>query len=96
MFSKKMSWDNRTKPVRLDHKTGRSWTRRIQWLEDSEGRIKLKFEDGDTYKEVLAAWPDAAKTIWERFKAGQSIDDCISILVNFVPKHLQSRKAGEQ
>lgn len=93
-FTPIKTWDNRSKPVRLDPKTGRSWTRRIQWLEDAEDRIKLKLWDGEAYKEVIAVG-GMAQTIWDRFKQGQSIDDCISILANPVPKHMQSKKASE-
>lgn len=94
-----VQWDNRGKKVVIDPKTGRSWTRKIQWLKDQEDRIKLKMWDGEAYKEVMAtgSWSDessAAKTIWTRFKAGQSIDDSVSILANPVPKADQSRKAA--
>lgn len=94
MFSFKMSWDNRTRPVRLDAKTGRSWTRRLHWLEDAEGRVKLKLWDGAAYREVLADEP-SARTIWDRFKAGQSIDDAVSILGREPPQFLKSRKAAD-
>lgn len=90
-FSPRCSWDNRGKPVRLDPKTGRSWTRRIRWLKDEDGRNKLKMEDGEQYKEVLAD-DVSAQTIWDRFKAGQPIDDAVSILGNTPPKFLRSKK----
>lgn len=93
-FSMKRSWDNRGRPVRLDPKTGRSWTRRIRWLEDAEDRVKLKLEDGDQYREVLAVG-GFAETIFQRFKAGQSIDDAVSILGGEPPAALQSRRAAE-
>lgn len=94
-FSLLKSWDNRKRPVRLDPKTGRSWTRRIQWLEDAEDRVKLKLEDGEAYREVIAVG-GMAQTIWDRFKSGQSIDDAVSILANPVPKFLRSRKVKDK
>lgn len=90
-FSPTWSWDNRGKTVRIDPKTGRSWTRRIRCLEDGE-RIKLKLEDREVYKEVLVD-KISSETIYKRFKEGQSIDDCLSILANPVPTSLQSRRA---
>jgi hypothetical protein len=95
-FGPVKSWDNRGRPVRLDPTTGRSWTRRIRWLEDSDGRIKLKLEDGQVYKEVVAVFSDAAQRVWDRFKDGQSIDDCVSILAAAVPRHLASRRATDK
>jgi hypothetical protein len=74
---------------------GRTWTRRIQWLDGygpNSGLIKLKLEDGQLYKEVLATEKDA-DTIWQRFNDGQPIDDCLSILGRAVPQSLKSRKA---
>ncbi len=94
-FSMLKEWDNRGRPVRINPETGKSWTRRIRWLVSDSGTVKLKLEDGTVYKEILSAWESAAQTIWERFKAGQSIDDSISILGNDVPKHQKSRKASE-
>jgi hypothetical protein len=91
-FSLRKQWDNRKHPVRLDPKTGRSWTRRIQWLEDAEDRVKLKLQDGESYREVIAVG-GMAQTIWDRFKTGQSIDDSVSILGNDPPKFLRSRKS---
>lgn len=90
-FSLVKSWDNRGKPVVIDAITRRSWTRRIQWLSDNGGNIKLKLEDGLDYREVMANG-GFAQTIWDRFKDGQSIKDSISILYSEVPKHLKSRK----
>lgn len=91
-FSVVKSWDDRRTCDRKSCIKGRTWVRRIQWLEDCEDRVKLKLEDGDTYREVIAVG-GMAQTIWDRFKAGQSIDDAISILGNAVPKFLRSRKA---
>lgn len=71
---------------------GKTWTRRIQWLE-GDGLIKLKLQDGDTYKEVLVSQVDADK-VWQRFEDGQTIDDCCSILTQPVPQSMQSRKAA--
>lgn len=92
-FSLKRSFDNRrdVRNMRLPTIKGRTWTRRIQRLED-DGIIKLKMEDGEVYKEVLAGATDV-ETIYKRFMQGQSIDDCISILGSKVPESLQSRRA---
>ena len=94
-FSTIMQWDNRGKKVVIDPVTKRSWTRRIIRLQDENGTIKLKLEEKDKYKEVLV---DAygAKTIWERFKQGQCIDDCVSILGNPVPKAMKSKRASSK
>ena len=98
MFSKVKSWDNRTSGRLLPN--GRTWTRRITWMEDENDAIKLKLEyvsqDGEdtSYKEVLCD-AIAAETIWKRFREGQPIDDAISILGNLVPKSLKSKKAGD-
>jgi len=95
-FSLHKSWDNRTKPVRIDPATNKSWTRRVQWLNGTDGLVKLKLEDvtDGVYREVLC--PDyAAQIIWDRFKTGQSINDAVSILANPVPKGLQSKRAQE-
>lgn len=74
----------------------RTWTRRIQWLEGNDVlMIKLKLEDGHVYKEVLCNEKDA-EIIYERFREGQSIDDCISILASKVPQALQSIRASRQ
>lgn len=94
MFSLVKSFDNRkeTKVKRLPTINDRTWTRRIQWLED-DGLIKLKLEDGDRYKEILVSEKDA-NTIWARFKHEYTnIDDCISIFGGVVPTSMQSRRA---
>ncbi len=100
MFSKVKCWDNRhqvklLKELRFSCVKGRTWTRRIQWLQDLEGRIKLKFEDGTAYSEVMVLSTPLAQTVYDRFKAGQSIADSCSILTHKVPNSLQSRKASE-
>lgn len=98
MFRKVKEWDNRKdrrKNGRLVFTDkGRSWTRRITWMENSDGQVKFKLEADDVYKEVLVSG-GAADTIWSRFKAGSSIDDCIGILAVPVPKALASKKAVE-
>lgn len=99
-FSLVKSWDNRKEisRVRLSDRdciNGRTWTRRIQWLEDAEDRVKLKLEDGQTYREVIAVG-GMAQTIWDRFKQGQSIDDAVSILGNNPPKFLKSKRASKE
>ncbi len=71
---------------------GRSWDRRIRWLEDGD-LVKLKMEDGEDYSEVLSNNSLDPQTIWNRFKAGQSILDCVSILAVTPPKALRSKKA---
>ena len=83
------------KELRSECWNGRTWTRRIQWLEDSMLPVKLKLEDGHMYKEVLCSRIDA-EIIYDRFREGQSIDDCISILGNKVPASLQSIRASRQ
>lgn len=95
-FSLRWSWDNRdeAKAKRLPTFNGRTWTRRIQFLEGTPLN-KLKLEDGKEYKEILVSKLDAEK-IYERFKEGQSINDCISILGAKVPESLQSRRASGQ
>lgn len=99
-FSKLRTWDNRKerrKNGQLQFENGRSWTRRITWLEDSDNweNVKLKFEDGAAYKEILVG-AYAADIIWERFKDGQSIDDCISMYGKEVPNSMKSRKAPKE
>lgn len=76
-------------PGRLPRPAG--GRRRITWLE-GENQIKLKFEDGDAYKEVLTD-KASAEIIWTRFREWQPIDDCISILGTPVPESLKSRRA---
>ncbi len=93
MFSVVKTWDNRTRPVRIGP-NGKSWTRRIQWLE-SQGSIKLKMEDGDQYEERLILQADADR-VWRRFKDGQSIEDCLSILATPVPPPMKSRRAAKE
>lgn len=100
MFSKVKDWDNRNEQRRKGQLVftdkGRSWTRRIQWLENQEGNVKLKLEDNvQGYKEVIVSEKDA-QTIYERFRAGQSIQDSISILGTDPPQHLKSKRASEQ
>jgi len=100
-FRKVKEWDNREERRvrgRLVFTNGRSWTRRVQWLEDSdEGPVKIKFWELDTggleaYTECGV--PQAfARTVWDRFKEGQSAQDALSIFrVGVKP----SRKAQEQ
>ena len=81
MYSMVKSWSNRreTKAKRLKTINGRTWTRRIRWLEDDTSVIKLKFEDGETYFETGVS-VSFAQTVWDRFKEGQSIQDAVSIL----------------
>jgi hypothetical protein len=94
MFNLIKSWDNRKTCDRKQCINGRTWTRRIQWLEDEAGATKLKLEDGAGYKEVLVTC-GMGQTIWDRFKAGQSINDSVSILAQPVPPGLSSKKGGE-
>lgn len=91
MYHKVKTSDNREDrrvKGQLVFTNGRSWTRRITWLEDGD-KIKLKFEDGDTYFEtgVPAGF---APLVWDRFKEGQSIEDSVSI---FGCKCVLSRRA---
>jgi hypothetical protein len=90
-FSLLKSWDDRRSCDRKRCVKGRTWVRRIRWLGDEEYRVKLKLEDGELYREVIAVG-GMAQTIWDRFKQGQSIDDSVSILGNVVPKFLKSKK----
>jgi hypothetical protein len=76
---------------------GRTWTRRVQWLESSEegAPVKLKFEIMTTteekYEEVGV--PEGfAQTVYDRFKAGQSIEDCVSIF----KVHVQPSRKGKK
>ena len=90
-------WSNRTetKTKRLPTIKGRTWTRRIRWLEAAdESGVKLKLEDGIEYKEVLVSRLDADK-VYARFIEGQSINDALSILARPVPKSMQSKRASE-
>jgi hypothetical protein len=96
MFRMIKSWDNRGQCQRRDCLYGRTWTRRIQWLQGNDANVKLKMWDGTTYKEVMVIVGGCAQPIWNRFKAGLSIDDCVSILAQPVPKSLQSRQAAQQ
>lgn len=73
----------------------RTWHRRIQWLEDSTDQVKLKFDVDENYFEVLV--PGAfAQQVWDRFKAGQSVDDSVSIFGKPVPIHKRSRRAAKK
>ena len=82
------SWQNKNK----DLVSNRTWTRRITWLVDEYDRIKLKLEDRSQYREVLPVHEGAANTIWQRFKDGDQINDCVSFLANEVPISLASRR----
>lgn len=73
-------WDNRkeTKAKRLPTINGRTWTRRVQWLEEGTV-IKLKFEDGLTFLELGVLTTIAAQTAWDRFKEGATPEALRSI-----------------
>ncbi len=94
MFVHTRTWDNRNSRRingRLNMTGGRSWSRRIQWLENQEGQVKLKFEVGDSYREELI--PEGfAQIVWDRFKAGQSVEDCISIFALHLPVSMASKR----
>lgn len=94
-FSPIKSWDDRRTCDPHGRINGRTWVRRIRWLEDAEGRTKLKMEDGATYREVIAVG-GMAQTIWDRFKVGQPIDDCVSILANPVPACMASKRLADE
>lgn len=92
-------WDNRVRKggVKLLH-NGKSWTRRIQWLAgygSQQDHVKLKFEDGATYHEVVTSQA-MAEIIWSRFKEGQPIEDSVSILGKKPNQSQQSRKMAQQ
>lgn len=93
MFGLLKSWDNRKVVKRTDCIKGRTWTRRIRWFYNQDDVIKLKLEDGTQYKEVLVM-SSMVDVVWNRFKEGQSIDDCVSLLGQYVPQHMASRKAN--
>lgn len=89
-------WDNRseTKKQKLPTINGRTWTRRVQWLEEGN-TVKLKFDDGERYYEtgVPAAF---AQKVYDRFREGQSIEDSVSIFQSFAkPSMKQSRRNNE-
>lgn len=93
------TWDNRVRKggVKLLH-NGKSWTRRIQWLAgfgSQQDNVKLKFDDGDNYYEVVTSQA-MAEIIWSRFKEGQSVEDSVSILAKKPNKSQQSRKMSQQ
>jgi hypothetical protein len=79
---------------RLPTINDRTWTRRIQWLEDSPTSdvVKLKMEDGEVYKEVGVS-RFQADGVWHRFKDGQSIEDCLSFFAVRTPS--PSRRAEQ-
>lgn len=87
-------WNNRkeTRTKRLLTVKGRTWTRRIQWLEDMIGMpVKLKFDDGEIYEEhgVLYAF---AQIVYDRFIQGASIKDAISVYGENVQGSRKSEK----
>jgi len=85
------TWDNRRdKPSPTINQ--RTWTRRIQWLEDGPA-IKLKFESGETYNEVGVLTEIAAETAWQRFKVGAEFEELKSIFGVGDIKVTPSRKA---
>lgn len=88
MFGKIKTWDNRRE---LKRRTTPLWSRRITWLEDGT-LVKLKLETDGPYREVVAD-SRSAQIVWDRFKQGQSVDDCISILAAPVPTGLASKKS---
>lgn len=98
MWSKLRDWSNRkqVRQQRLPTVSSRTWTRRIQMLVSPDSdQVKLKLEDGNVYREVLV--PEGlVDVIWDRFKAGQSIDDALSIFYSQVPASQQSRKARQE
>lgn len=89
-FSVIKTWDDRKTANRRECIKGRTWFRRVQWLEDGT-HVKLKLEVGTDYKEVIADC-GMANTVWQRFKEGQSIADSVSILAIPVPPCLASRR----
>jgi hypothetical protein len=95
MFAVVKKWDNRkdVRRNRLPTIHGRNWTRRIQWLEDFFGVIKLKCNEGTEYNEIGVHTDASAQKAWEQFKAGGSFESLKSICdIKVVP----SKKAGEQ
>ncbi len=99
-WGKVMTTDNRreVKEKRLTQQcaNGRTWTRRCTWLESNDSdHVKLKFEWDDQYREVLVP-PGFIELVWDRWKAGGSVDDCLSIFAKPVPRDMQSRRRVER
>jgi len=96
-FRKIKFWDNRDEKPR-DTVNGRTWTRRVQWLENEHDQIKLEVEhvttDGACYRELLIDRA-AAEIVWKHFKDGQAIDDAVSIYGVPVPESMQSKRVIE-
>lgn len=82
MFHKVKTWDNRcqVKEQKLQSSCikGRTWIRRVQWLEDGS-IIKLKFDEGSEYNEIGALTEIAVQEAWEKFKNGASFAELKSI-----------------
>jgi len=97
MFGVVKTWDNRreTKAQRLETINKRTWTRRIQWLEDGPA-IKLKFDEGSEYNEIGVLTEIAAQTAWDRFKAGETFASLKSIFGVGDIKVQPSKKAATQ
>lgn len=97
MFSLVKSWSDRSrvKKEKLRPINNRTWIRRIQWLEDENNRIKLKFDDGAEYNEIGVLTSIAAQAAWDRFKAGAKFEDLKSIFGVGDIKVEQSIKASK-
>lgn len=94
MFSLLKSWDNRRSCDRKLCIKGRTWTRRIRWLEDSDGPVKLKLEDGSSFREVLTS-DGLVEIIWTRFRNSDTIEEAIGLFGHLVPNHMKSKKGAE-
>lgn len=72
------SWDNRAEVKRLKIPTenGRTWTRRIQWLQVNDTTIKLKMEVPPVYHEECYP-PWIAEQVFQGFKT-RSIADILA------------------
>lgn len=98
MWVKIKEWTNfgTVKREKLKTINGRTWTRRIQWLENEGNSVKLKLEENEIYKEILISQA-FAQIVWERFKGNSPIDECISIFANsYFPKSEKSLKLTQQ
>lgn len=96
-FTKVKTTDNRAevkeKGLRQLCINGRTWTRRAIWLENENGVVKIKFDVDYVYAEYIVP-TGFAQQVWDRFKEGQSIADCVSIFGTKPPKAMKSKRAA--
>lgn len=92
-FVKIKSWDNRHLCTRAECINGHTYTRRVQWLKNQTGIIKIKMEIGDLYKEFCVTGEFAQK-VFDKFKDGLFFDDCLGIFFKEPVGFLKSKKAA--